>query len=167
MLIMYLFFIIVSLVVYGFVAFVSSIAYKVKINRLLDNIHTKEDLLYMNTKDFENVIAEMFRRKGNKVKLSDRFADGGNGIILNDIQYVQVKKYPYHHLIEIEHAKKLSRFMQIESIYRGKIITLGDFKENTKKYCHKSVIECINGDRLLTMCQEVHGANLSLARLLQ
>ena len=134
---------------------------------LLDNITCKQDLLYMHTRDFENVIAQMFRRHGNKVMFSDKFGDGDMGIILDDIKYVQVKKYPFHHLMEVEHAKKITKCMQTDDIYKGMIISLGDFKQNTRKFCHTHVIECIDGNKLLAMCKQVQVTDFSLARLIQ
>ncbi len=136
------------------------IMYLVRISLLVDEIHNKEDLLYLRMKDFKHVVAEIFKRKGYQVKISDHFGEGGAGIILDDLLYVQARKESYHHLMEIEQAKKLSRHMRENGIYRGMIITLGDFKNNTKNYCHTNVIACINGNQLLQMCKEVRGSGL-------
>ena len=54
-------------------------------------------------------------------------------------------------MIEIEQAKKLIKHMQDNEIYRGMIITLGDFKANTRNFCHMNVITCVNGNQLLQM----------------
>lgn len=155
MLFAYLFLIIAAMVLQGIYAIIYSIYYKIKISNLLESINTKEDLLYMCIKDFVNVIAEMFKRKGYKVKITDRCGEDGKGLILNDIQYVEMWKHSLRQIVEVETAMKLARCMQSDSIYRGILITLGDFKQNTKMYCYKNVIECINGDQLLQMCKEV------------
>lgn len=131
--------------------------YCIRISILVDKIECKDDLLYLRTRDFERVIAEVFRRSGYKVRLSDHFGEGGNGIILNELYYVLARKEHYHHLVEIEFVKKLKHHMDNNSIYRGIVITLGDFKPNTKNYCHINVITCINGNQLLQMCKDVKG----------
>jgi hypothetical protein len=57
-----------------------------------------------------------------------------------------------------EQAKKLARHMHENGIYRGMLITLGDFKNNTKNFCHLNVIKCINGNQLLQMCKNTQGS---------
>ncbi len=121
----------------------------------------------MHTHDFENVIALMFKRRGSKVAFSDTFGDGDRGIIIDDMKYVQVKKYPFHHVMDIEHTKKFNKCMTSDGIYRGIMISLGGFKQNTQKFCHTHVIECIDGNTLLAMCKEVQTSQFSLARLIQ
>ena len=85
----------------------------------------------------------------------DRFGEGGNGIILDDLYYVLAKKDGFHHLIEVEQAKKLIKHMQDDGICKGMIVTLGNFKQSTEAFCYTHVIKCINGNQLLQMCKEV------------
>ena len=132
MLIIYAFLIIVTVVFYEVVSFIVHIVYLVKISSMVDNINSKYDLLLLRLKDYEYCIAEVFRRQGYRVQLSNHFGDGGNGIILDDIYYVIVNKVSFHNLVEIEQAKKLIKHMSDNDIHRGMIITLGDFKTNTK-----------------------------------
>lgn len=143
------------------------IVYRIRINILLDNINSKYDLMDMNSKDFKFVMASVFKRKGYNVRICDRIGEGEGCLLLNGIQYVQIKRYSFSHLLEIEEAKKLVKHMQDDSIYRGMIISIGDFKNNTKKYCHTNVIKCINGDELLAMCKEVQNIsdNIALERI--
>lgn len=141
--------------IYNLFFIIHSILYKIKINHLLESINTKEDLLYMCTIDFQNVIAEVLKRKGNKVKITDKCGEYGNGYIINDLKYAEIWKHAINRTVDVEAGIKLAHLMQINSISRGILITLGDYKQSTKKFCHKSVIECINGDQLLEMCKEV------------
>ncbi|HHV59359.1 MAG TPA: restriction endonuclease [Clostridiaceae bacterium] len=145
----------VAAVFHFIISLVASIAYRIKIRNLLDGISSKDDLLYMNTKDFINVIAEAFRRKGHKVEFTDRCGEEGNGIIIDDKIFAVVWKHAYKRQVEIEDAMKFARCMQNNSIYRGMLITLGDYKTNTRLFCFKNVISCINGDQLLEICKEV------------
>jgi len=131
------------------------IAYSIKINNILEGINDKDDLDQIGFRDFVYLMMEVFRRKGYKVRMTDKCGEENNGLILNDLQYVEVIKFPVNKIIEVETAMKLARCMQLNSIYRGMIITLGDFKQNTRAFCHKNVIECINGDKVLEICKEV------------
>jgi len=131
------------------------IAYNIKINNILEGINGKDDLIEVGFRDFVYLMMEVFRRKGYKVRMTDKCGEESNGLILNNLQYVEVIKFPFDKNIEVETAMKLAKCMQLNSIYRGMIITLGDFKHNTRSFCHKNVIECINGDKVLEMCKEV------------
>jgi restriction system protein len=128
---------------------------KIKTDNLLEHINSREELLYLHFKDFLQVIIEVLKRKGYKVRITDKCGEEGNGLILNGRQYVEVWKHSINQIVDVEAAMKLARCMQVNSTHRGMLITLGDFKQNTRVYCHKNVIECINGEQLLEMCKEV------------
>lgn len=155
MLILFLLQFLFVILVYRLFLIIHYVYYKVKINNLLENINSREDLVYMRSIDFQNVIAEVFRRKGDKVKITNKCGEYGNGLIINDIKMVEMWKHSLSHMVDVESGMKLAHFMQINSISRGIIITLGDYKQSTKKFCNKNVIECINGEELIKMCKEV------------
>lgn len=155
MLILLLMQFLIIILIYNFCLMIYFVFYKIKINNLLENINSKEDLLFMSSMDFQNVIAEVFKRKGNKVKITDKCGEFGNGFIINDLKYAEIWKHGLNHIVDVETGIKLAHNMQINSICRGILITLGDYKQNTKMFCHKNVIECINGEQLLKMCKEV------------
>lgn len=165
-LIIYLFLLLILMIMQMFISTILRIVYKIKISNLLDSISFKDELLEMKTRDLKNVIALAYMRKGFKVRIDDSKGEGESCLILDEIQYVQIKKYPFYNLLEVEEAKKLVKHMQDNSIYRGTIISLGDFKGNTKRFCFINVIKCINGDELLSMCKEVQNAtdNIALGR---
>ena len=155
MLIIYLLLILVCMILCKLIDTILYILYKIKINNLLENISTKEDLFDTRCKDFINVIAEVFKRKGYKVEITDKCGEDGQGLVLDNLQYVDLTKHGLRHIVDVERAMKLAKCMSSNSIFRGTLITLGDFKQNTRKFCHKNVIKCINGDQLLAMCKEV------------
>jgi restriction system protein len=128
---------------------------RIKINTLLDGINTKKDLLYMHSQDYISLIKEIFRRKGYSVDVTNKCGEYKNGLILDKKQFVEVMKHPINHVMEVETAMKLARCMQTVAVFRGMLVTLGDFKKSTRLYCHRYAIECIDGDRLLSMCREV------------
>ncbi len=165
MLMMYLFFCLTAWVLYELVSRILHRLYLIRISMLVDSIGHMEDLLFLSLQDFEYVIAEIFRRSGYKVKMSRHFADGGNGIILDDMHYVVARKDAFHHLIEIEQARKLVKHMQDNQIYRGMIITLGDFKQNTRNYCHMYVITCICGNQLMQMLKKAQSLKPVIIKL--
>lgn len=145
----------VLILIYKLFLIIHSVFYKIKINYLLENINSREDLFNMRSMDFQNVIAEVYKRKGNKVKITNKCGEYGNGLIINDIIYAEIWKHGLNYSVDIEAGMKLEHLMQINSISRGILITLGDYKQNTKKFCFKNVIECVNGEQLLKMCKDV------------
>ncbi|HHW31510.1 MAG TPA: hypothetical protein GXX20_07555 [Clostridiaceae bacterium] len=152
----------VAMLLYDIFLVVYYVCYKTKINRLLEEINSLEDLLYLHTMDFQNIVVEILRRKGNKVKFTDKCGEYNNGYIINNIKYAEIWKHGLNHLVEIEAALKLLHCMETNSIYRGILITLGDYKQNTIKFCFKNAIECINGEQLLKMCKEVQRKKAAL-----
>jgi restriction system protein len=158
LLILLLLTIIVISVVYRILAIICEIVLKIRAIYLLDSITSKRDLLYMKYGDFERVVAEMFRRRNHRVEFSERFGEGEKGLVIDGTVYVQLRKDPLSGMINVEQAMKLAKSMWRDSIYRGMFITLGDFENITYRYCHKNVITCINGDRLLEMCLGVQSA---------
>ncbi|HBT65290.1 MAG TPA: hypothetical protein DEB10_11595 [Ruminococcaceae bacterium] len=143
-------------IIFDFVSrLVNKTRHKKKINRLLATVNTKDELLYMRETEILNMLALLFQRKGYKVKTTDKCGEFVNGLLLDDVIFVELQKNSPKHLLEIETAIKFTYCMQQASIHRGMLITLGDFKLNTKLYCHKYVIECVNGDQLLAMIREV------------
>jgi restriction system protein len=162
MLIILLLMLIVTMIFYKIFSIIYHILYKIKINNLLESISTKEDLLYMHFKDFQHMTVEVLKRKGYKVDFTNKCGIDGSGLKLNDLQYAEVWKHGLNQVVEVELARNLAKCMQVNSIFRGMLITLGDFKHTTRTYCHKNVIECINGDQLLKMCKEVQRGKVVL-----
>lgn len=140
----------------------NKLIYKRKITELIKVIKSKEDLLYLNFKDYMAVIVEVLKRSGYKVKPTDACGIEGSGLKLNNIQYAEVWKHGLQQIVDVELAMNLSRCMRDNSVHRGMIITLGDFKPCTRIYCHRNVIECINGDQLLAMCKAVQNPKVAL-----
>lgn len=154
MLILMVLLVILIWVIYGFFSAICIILYKIKINNLIESINSIEDLIYIHFKDLLNMTAEIFKRKGYEVKTTDKCGDEGYGLILNDLQYVEIWNHALNPA-DIEVAMKLAKCMQSNSISRGILVSLGDFKQNTRLFCHKYVIECISGKQLLGMCKDV------------
>lgn len=157
MIMAYLFLLMLYLGAYIVFTVISGFMYQLKIQRILEGIKSKNDLLYLKMKDFIYVVAEVLRRHGHSVEITDRFGEGCEGIILDKIYYVQVSKCRFSNKINIELARKLKKSMQLNSIHKGMYITLGGFNENTRRYCHANVITCIDGDTLFNMCRKVQG----------
>lgn len=146
---------IVIIVIYNLFLKIHSIFYKTKINHILEDINSREDLLYMPAMDFQNIVVEVFRRKGNKVEVTNKCGEYENGYMINDIKYAEIWKHGLNYVVDVETGLKLAHCMEVNSIYRGMLVTLGDYKHTTRMFCHKNAIECINGEQLLKMCKEV------------
>lgn len=128
---------------------------KIKTESLLEGIRCKEDLLYLHYRFYYRVVMEILRRKGYRVKRTDQCGEDDNGLILNNIQYCEIWKDALGGMTDVEAAMKLYNRMLNNGIQRGMIVTLGEFRGNTRYYCRAQVISCINGDELLKMCKEV------------
>jgi hypothetical protein len=157
-----LIFYLILLVTLKIVLIIKEFLYKRKINELLKFINSKEDLLYLNFKDYMSVITEVLKRYSYKVKSTDACGIDGSGLKLNNIIFAEIWKHGFRQVVDVELAMNLAKCMQNNSIYRGMIITLGDFKTCTRNFCHQNVIECINGDQLLNMCKAVRNTKVIL-----
>lgn len=135
------------------------LVYQAKINSLLQSVEVRDDLIFINFKDLINLVAEIYRRKGYKVEFTDKCGEEGNGLLLNNKLFVEVWKNGVNHPVELETAMKLSNHMQKNSIYRGILISTSDFKINTKSFCHKNVIECVNSNQILAILREIQNKN--------
>lgn len=131
------------------------IIYRMKIAKILETINAKEDLLFLDCRDFVNLVAEVFRRKGCVVEITDKCGEDGNGLIINGTKLAEVWKHGPRQAVNVEAGMKLAKCMSSNSIYKGMLITLGNFKPITKHFCYANVIECVGGERLLQMCKEV------------
>lgn len=138
----------------------SLIYHKIKINRLFNEISCKEDLLYLRQQDFYGIIAEAYKRTGHKIHATDKCGEQ-NGFILDNIKFIEARKTGLSQVIEAEAAMSFAKCMHSNNIYRGVLITLGDFKSTTLKFCKTNVIECINGDQLLYMIKEAQSTRLA------
>lgn len=154
-LIFYLLLILIIMLIASLIKITRRMLYKLKIDNLLEKVRYKEDLLYSDHRDLLYIAIEVFKRKGYQVQMTDRCGEDYNGLILDGILFVEVWKDRLNHAVEIETAMKLAKCMRSNAIYRGMLITLGDFKQNTRLFCYSNVIKCINGDQFLSMCKEV------------
>lgn len=141
---------------------IREIFYKIKINRIIKVINTKEDLQNLNLKEYTSVVITVLRLSGYRVRDTAACGIDGSGFKLNGIQFTEIWKHGIHQIVDVELAMNLAKCMQVNSIYRGMIITLGDFKPCTRIFCQKNVIECINGDQLLNMLKEARNTNTVL-----
>jgi restriction system protein len=157
-----LLFLFILLVLIRIFIIIKELLYKKKINELLKEIRSKEDLLYLNFNDYKSLIIEVLKRYGYKVKSTDACGIDGSGLKLNNTHFAEIWKHGLQQQVDVELAMNFAKCMQRNSIYRGMLITLGDFKLCTKIYCKKNVIECINGDQLLGMFKAVQHAEVIL-----
>lgn len=157
-----LLFLIILLLLIKLCELANKLLYKRKINKILRDINTKQDLLYLNFKDYMSVISEVLKRMGYAVRLTEACGIEGSGLTLNNIQFAEVWKHGIQQSVDVELAMNLSKCMKNSSIHRGMLITLGDFKPCTLVYCHTNVIDCINGDRLLAMCKSIQNTKVTL-----
>ena len=64
MLMMFFLFLLIAWLSIALIRQILHLVYLVRISMLLDTIHEKDDLLFLSMKDYEYVIAEIFKRNG-------------------------------------------------------------------------------------------------------
>jgi len=126
-----------------------------RVNRFIEIVEYKRDFLFLSHREFVMLVMEVLRRKGYRVRITDGCGEYENGLEINGLQYAEVFKTGLNEKIEVETAMKLAWCMRKNRIFRGLIVTLGDFKQNTRNFCHSHVISCMDGNKLLSLCREV------------
>jgi restriction endonuclease Mrr len=97
-----------------------------------------------NPRQFEELIAELFRRLGYQVYLTAQSNDGGKDIIckLNDsTTYVECKFFSPGQKVGRPHLQKLAGAMTADRVTKGKCVTTGTFTQQATAYAQRVGIE--------------------------
>ncbi|OAS21464.1 hypothetical protein A8708_31500 [Paenibacillus oryzisoli] len=118
---------------------------------------TLNELKSMNPYAFEEYIADLYRRKGYKAKVTKRTGDGGKDIILTKdgvLSIVECKRYNETKVGRPEIQKFHSAIID-ERAKEGFYITTGNFTNPAIDYVKDKPIRLINGNHLLKLIDEV------------
>ncbi len=97
-----------------------------------------------NPRQFEELIAELFRRLGYQVHLTAQSNDGGKDLICklnNSITYVECKFFSPGQKVGRPHIQKLAGAMTADRVTNGKCITTGVFTQQATTYAQLVGIE--------------------------
>jgi HJR/Mrr/RecB family endonuclease len=130
------------------------------------NLINKESLYNISANEFEDVVAEMYKKLGYLVKQTPYSNDRGKDIILkidNKKYLVECKKYNFQYTIGREALQKFFAAIIEENADKGFFITTSDFKSTAVQYAKDiKKIELINGNQLIAIMREVYPDNYSL-----
>lgn len=102
-------------------------------------LQNPEEIYQLTSREFEEVMAEIYNRLGYKVKLTKATRDGGKDIIIRKsdilgdfIYYVECKKYSTNNPVGVEIVRKLLGVINMERVNCGIIATTSYFTRGAK-----------------------------------
>ncbi|WP_440604124.1 restriction endonuclease [Bacillus sp. GB_SG_008] len=125
---------------------------EIRANRLKIEANRKY-LEEIDPREFEYVVADMFRSFGYAAQVTSGSNDGGKDIILHkgtEMKFVEVKRYTKSTIGRPMIQKLHSAIMDAEAV-GGYFVTLSNFNKNARKYAENKNIELIDGDSLIKM----------------
>lgn len=125
------------------------------LKKMLTSSDSLDKLYTLNPFDFEEAVAEMFRKKGfQNVKITPSSLDGGIDIIMekNGESYgVQCKKYDPESYLKIEIVKAVIPSCQRLGLMHPVFVTTAKFSEHTRMYMRDENMWLIDGAELVKM----------------
>lgn len=115
----------------------------------------------MSPREFEIFVAEVYRKYGYGVQVTQASNDGGKDIVLNDYEederiYVECKHFSENNYVGREICQKLLGAMAMDGIDRGIIVTTGKFHKNAWGVYHKvDNLDFVDMDDLIEMVMEL------------
>jgi restriction system protein len=127
------------------------------------NLRNKEFLYEISPREFEDVIAEMYRALGYDVKQTPYSNDKGKDIILkkDGKKYlVECKRYNFENTIGREALQKFFAAIIEEEAEKGFFVTTSGYTSTSIQYAkERGNIELINGNKLVILMREIYPEN--------
>lgn len=120
---------------------------------------TKEYLSNVDPRQFEFIVADVFRSLGYDAEVTKGSNDGGKDIILRkgkETKLVEVKRYNKASIGRPYIQKLHSAIVDAEAI-GGYFVTLSHFNSNARQYAKGKNIELVDGSDLIRMMEKVTG----------
>jgi restriction system protein len=128
-------------------------------NVRFNNTQTAENLMSLDWRQFEQLVADLFRRMGYRVQETGRTGDGGVDLVLekDGLQHlVQCKQYRSWSVGEPVVRDFYGAMAARETRCEGFIVTCGSFTEPAKLFAQGKPIKLIDGGELLGMLARVN-----------
>lgn len=139
---------------------------KVVNKSLIEKVAQNPEILYsIQPREFEEMVCELFEKKGYKVKLTKQTHDGGKDIIvLNDsmlgdlIFYAECKRFSKNHPVEVSLVRELFGVVEADQATAGIMVTTSYYSEEAKDYRNKikARMKLIDYAELLRQVQDVN-----------
>jgi restriction system protein len=129
----------------------------------LEPVHPREELLSIAPRDFEFVVAELFRRMDYQVSVTQQCCDGGFDLRLNkndagriETSIVECKRYTKN--VPVKEMRSLLGVVERDGFTRGLIVTTAGFTHTTRLEASKTHrIELIDFTALCILLNEHFG----------
>lgn len=120
---------------------------------------TRDYLLSLSPEEFENVVAELFRKLGHAVKQTARTGDRGRDAITEKEgrkYVVECKRYAPDKSLGRPHLQKLFAAMSEERAAGAFLVTTAKFARTGSEYAQKNRIELVDLDHLLALMRQAY-----------
>ena len=112
---------------------------------LLEKVASKPEILYEITpRQFEELVCELFERKGYNVRLTRQTRDGGKDLIIlsNSILgelmiYAECKRYSQKHPVNVGLVRELYGTIEADKATAGIMVTTSYFSKDARKFQEK------------------------------
>jgi len=126
--------------------------------RRLDSLHDLNDIRKMPWEDFEQLLVEVYQRKGCWVThTGNHSGDGGIDIELTngtDLILIQCKRWLKRN-VDVKPVRELLGVVTSRKAAKGILITSGRFTRDAKNFEHRGQLELITGSGLLELIRDV------------
>lgn len=110
-----------------------------------------DDLRNMDSDEFEEIAAQLYRERGYEVRLTKKGADGGIDVIAESEDMtvaIQAKRYSLANTVGAKTVRETFAATRREKILRPSIITTSKFTRNARKEADQLGVELIDGEDL-------------------
>ncbi len=111
----------------------------------------------MTWREFETLVAEIYRRQGFQVAETNRGPDGGVDLVLrrgNDEYFVQCKHWQAR-LVSVNVVRELKGVIAQAGVTGGAVVTSGRFTADAVAFAQQACVELLDGERLLRLAKEL------------
>ncbi|CAG9613400.1 hypothetical protein BACCIP111899_02615 [Bacillus rhizoplanae] len=120
-------------------------------------LRTLEGLRDMDPFDFEELVADIFRKRGYKAQVTSRSNDGGKDIILRrngQVAFVECKRYNAKKKVGRPDMQKFHSALVDANANKGYFVTSNEFASTAQEYAKGKGIQLIDGIKLLEMMEK-------------
>ena len=130
---------------------------------LLQNIVSDRETLYrMPPYEFEDLVAEIFRRDGYDVKVTPRTRDGGKDIIASFnkngipyLLYIECKRYTGKHKVGVEIVQRIFGTQTADRVGKSVVVTSSTFSRDARHFAEEQnhMIDLLDYNDLIRMVE--------------
>lgn len=138
----------------------ASVLKREELRKLVEyKLKSKEYLMSLSPRDFEDVISDLFRQLGYNVKQTPYSNDRGKDAVAtkDNLKYViECKHFAKDKGIGRPHIQKFFAALMEEEAEKGFFVTTSYFANTALEYANKNNIECINMDALIELMNKAY-----------